>query len=201
MKTKFLLPLVSCMAMSCAHIYTKSDTYDTTSSVEINGAKVKSGVKPMGGKQGLSVSAMIYMAGSAKLEGPFIWRIEAEGDSGVHDYIVVHRVKVETQKTNRKEWFPKKYLGFRADFKDYKKEQGKSFAVYQFPGELKVDPKKDGDITITADVSVKSKTRNVRKLVRFKLGQKTKQKDLEFIFFPTEIVNSFGQSDPREWKF
>ena len=134
---KLLLPLLSAVSLfglsSCGHIFTKSNTYDTSSAVKINGAKVSSGVKPMGGKAGLSVSAMIYMAGSAKLEGPFIWRIEAEGEADNHTSMVVHRLKVETSETKRREWYPSKKLGVRTKFVNYKKEPGKSYAVYQVP--------------------------------------------------------------------
>lgn len=186
---------------SCAHVFTKSNTYDTSSAVTINGAKVSSGLKPMGGQGGFSLSAMIYSAGSAKLEGPFIWRIEAEGAAQEHTNLIVHRVKVETSKTNRKEWYPAKSLGVDTKFIDYKKEPGKSYAVYQIPGRLKVDSATDGDITIYADVTVSSKSRTERKNVKFFLPAEQNKKEKEFIFFPAEIVGSFGQQDPRQWSF
>lgn len=199
---KLLLPVIVTLSLtSCGHIFTKSNTYDTSSSVTINGAKVSSGVKPMGGKGGMSFSAMIYMAGSAKLEGPFIWRIEAEGVANQHTRLIVHRLKVETSKTSRKEWYPSNKLGVYTDFVDYKKEPGKSYAVYQVPGKLSVFPEKDGDITIYADVTISSKTKSDRKVVKFSLPAEQNKKETEFIFFPAEIVNSFGQRDPREWSF
>ena len=198
---KLVLPLFIMSLSSCAHIFTKSDTYDTSSSVEINGAKVSSGLKPMGGQGGFSLSALIYTAGSAKLEGPFIWRIEAEGKAQEHTKLVVHRVKVETSKTNRKEWYPGSSLGVDTAFVDYKKEPGKSYAVYQIPGRLKVDSTKDGDITIYADITISSKSKTERKNVKFFLPAEQNKKEKEFVFFPAEIVNSFGQQDPRQWKF
>ncbi len=199
---KLLIPLIAAVGLtSCGHIFTKSNTYDTTSSVTINGAQVSSGVKPMGGKSGFALSAMVYMAGSAKLEGPFIWRIEAAGKADHHTRLVVHRLKVETSKTKRKEWYPTKELGQHVDFVDLKKDPGKSYAVYQVPGKLKVFPKEDGDITIYADVSISSKTKTERKVVKFSLAAEQDKKEREFIFFPAEIVKGFGQKDPREWKF
>lgn len=199
---KFLLPIIiSLFLNSCGHIFTKSNTYDTQASAMINGAKVSSGVKPMGGNGGFGLSAMIYMAGSAKLEGPFIWRIEAEGKLGEHTRLVVHRLKVETSTTNRKEWYPADKLGEYVEFKDYKREPGKSYAVYQIPGKLSVFPKKDGDITIYADVSISTKTKTDRKVVKFFLSAEQDKKEKEFIFFPAEIVKGFGQRDPREWQF
>ena len=199
--TTYTATVVISLLSSCGHVLTKSNTYDTSASVVINGAKVTSGVKPDGGKAGLSVSAMIYMAGSAKLEGPFKWRIEAEGKSGKHLSMVVHRLKVETSKTNRNEWYNKKKLGYRTDFVSYKKEAGKSFAIFQVPGILKVFPEKDGDITIIADLTITSKKRSQRKLVKFSLPAEQDKKETEFLFFPAEIVNSFGQKDPREWEY
>jgi len=198
---KLVLPMLTVCLSSCAHVFTKSNTYDTSSAVTINGAKVSSGLKPMGGQGGFSLSAMIYSAGSAKLEGPFIWRIEAEGQADEHTKLVVHRVKVETSKTNRKEWYPTKSLGVDTAFVDYKKEPGKSFAVYQIPGRLKVDSVKDGDITIYADVTIASKSRTERKNVKFFLPAEENKKEKEFLFFPAEIVSSFGQQDPRQWNF
>lgn len=199
---KLLIPSILAVCLtSCGHIFTKSNTYDTSSSVTINGAKVSSGVKPMGGDGGMAFSAMIYMAGSAKLEGPFIWRIEAEGLPDQHTRLIVHRLKVETSKTNRKEWYPADQLGEYAEFEEYKREPGKSYAVYQVPGKLSVYPEKDGDITIFADVTISSKTRSDRKVVKFFLPAEQNKKEKEFIFFPAEIVKGFGQRDPREWNF
>jgi len=199
--TRILILLKCLLLTSCGHIYTKSDTYDASASVVVNGAKVSSGVKPNGGTSGFGLSAMVYMAGSAKLEGPFKWRIEAEGKSGEHVSMVVHRLKVETSKTKRNEWYDKKKLGYKTDFVSYKKEAGKSFAVFQVPGILKVFPEKDGDISIIVDITITTNKRSQRKLVKFSLPAEQGKKEKEFIFFPAEIVNSFGQKDPREWEY
>jgi hypothetical protein len=169
--------------------------------VTINGAKVSSGVKPMGGESGMALSAMIYTAGSTKLEGPFIWRIEAEGKAEHHTRLQLHRLKVETSITKRREWYPANMLGEYVAFVDYKKEPGKSYAVYQVPGKLTVFPEKDGDITIFADVSISTKTKSERKVVKFFLPAEQNKKEKEFLFFPAEIVKGFGQRDPREWEF
>lgn len=196
-----MMCISSAWLTSCAHIFTKSNTYDTHASVLINGAKVSTAVKPMGGKSGFSVSAMVYMAGSAKLEGPFIWRIEAEGKPDVHTSMTVHRLRVVTSKTHRDEWYPRKKLGKEVKFVSYKREPGKSFAVFQVPGKLKVYPEKDGDITIYVDVTIRSKSRKSRKIVKFKLMAQQDKKETEFLFIPAEIVRSLGQRDPREWQF
>ncbi len=194
-----LLPLCSLAFSSCGHIFTKSYTYQKSSTVVINGAKVGSSVKPMGGKSGFALSAMVYMAGSATLDGPFIWRIEAEGEKGVHQSMVVHRVKVNTSKTHRSEWYPRKFLGYKTLFKPFKKEPTKVYAVFQIPGKLKVYPRVDGDITLLADVSVTTNKRTERKMVQFQLKSETK-KDVEFINLPAEIIKA-NQKDPREWKW
>lgn len=200
MKFSYYLSFLSvCLLSSCGHIYTKSHTYQKSSTVEINGAHVGSSVKPMGGKSGFALSAMVYMAGAATLDGPFIWRIEAEGQEGVHQSMVVHRVKVTTSTTKRSEWYPAYHLGYTQHFKPFKKEPGKTYSVFQIPGKLKVYPRTDGDITILADVSVKSKKRTQRRLVKFQLKSDT-TKDVEFINLPAEIIKG-SQKDPREWKW
>lgn len=196
---KLVVCFVSLGLASCGHVYTKSHSYEKSPTVTINGAKVGSAVKPMGGNQGFAMSAMVYMAGSATLDGPFIWRVEAEGKEGEHKHMVVHRIKVITSKTKRSEWYPQSYLGFEKPFKHFKKEPGKVYAVYQIPGKLKVFPREDGDITMLADVSIVTNRREVRKLVKFQLKSGTKR-DVEFVSLPAEIVKG-RQKDPREWKW
>lgn len=191
---------VLCLAAaSCGHIYTKSHSYQKSATVTINGARVGSAVKPEGGNAGFSMSAMVYMAGAATLDGPFRWRIEAEGRQGVHRSLKVHRVKVVTSKTKRSEWYPGRYLGKAVPFKPFKKEPGKVFANYQFPGKLKVYPRTDGDITVIADISVATTRKTERRLVRFQLRSGT-HKDVKFISLPTEIIRG-SRHDPREWEW
>lgn len=182
---------------SCGHVFTKSEGYAESSHADVNGAKINAAFQPNGGTPGLSFSAMIYMAGSAKLEGPFLWRVQAEGVDGVHEALTVHRVKVLTEKTKRAEWFPTKYLGKEQPFETYKKTPGVTYAYLQMPGELKVMPAEDGKISLLVDVSVKTKARTERKSLSFKMAP-SQTKDTEFIFIPTEIVNGFNP-DPREW--
>ena len=77
----------------------KDHGFRKTSSVEINETKVNSAVKPMGGKDGISLPAMVYSAGTGSLDGPFRWRVEAVGEEGVHEWIHVNRATVTTEKT------------------------------------------------------------------------------------------------------
>ncbi|MBK1830814.1 hypothetical protein JIN77_08765 [Verrucomicrobiaceae bacterium R5-34] len=191
-----LLPLI---VTSCGHLYTKSHSYAKSSTVTINGAKVGSAVKPEGGKGGFSMSAMVYMAGAATLDGPFRWRIEAEGKEGIHKSLTVHRVKVITSKTKRSEWYPRQHLGTAQAFSSYKKEPGKSFANFQIPGKLKVYPRSDGDITVIADISVTSTQKTERRQVRFLLRADT-TKEVDFINLPAEIIKG-SRNDPREWQW
>jgi len=192
--------VVGLFALSaCGHIITKSHTYQKSQAVEINGAKVTGSVKPMGGDSGFGFSAMIYMAGSATLDGPFIWRVEAEGEKDQHLYMIVHRVKVLTSKTKRSDWYPEEHLGYQTSFEPSKKEPGKVFAVFQIPGKLKVYPREDGDITVLADVSITSTKGTGRNLVKFHLAAET-TKDVEFISLPSEIIKGSSE-DPRDWQW
>jgi len=196
--TAFMLSSLLLLS-SCGHIFTKSHSYQKSETVEINGAIVSGAVKPAGGESGFGLSAMIYMAGSATLDGPFIWRIEAEGEQGIHQHIIVHRVKVLTSKTNRSEWYPEEHLSYQISFEPVETEPGKVFAVFQIPGKLKVYPRDDGDITILADVSVTSMKGVSRKLVKFNLIAET-TKDVEFISLPSEIIKG-SSDDPRDWEW
>ncbi len=189
--------MLSCLLASCGHVITRGDTYQGASSVGINGAAVSSSVKPNGGKGGASFSAMIYFAGVGKVDGPFLWRIQAEGKPGVHESMTVHRAKVLTSLTKREEWFPTQWLGKPVEFEHYKKEPEKSYASFQFPGELEVYPEKDGEITVLAEVSVLANGRSEKKIAKFQLAP-AKANDSEFIFIPAEI---FQPKDPRGWKW
>lgn len=191
--------IMAALTSSCGHIITKSHTYTRSEPVEINGAMVRSAVKPAGGNSGFGLSAMVYMAGSATLDGPFIWRIEAEGEKQKHQSMVVHRIKVITSKTKRSDWYPQKQLGYLISFKESKRDPGKVYAVFQIPGKLKVYPREDGDITILADISVTSNKGTRRNLVKFDLIAET-TKDVEFISLPSEIIKG-SEEDPRDWKW
>jgi len=182
---------------SCGHFFIKSKSYTASSALEINGAKVSGNVKPMGGSSGFQLSAMIYTAGSGTLDGPFIWRIEAEGQEGVHESLTVHRLKVTTEKTKRSEWYPSEHLNKPAEFKPLPKKESKTFAQFQIPGKLEVYPEKDGDFSVTADVSIKANGKSVRKTVRFDLATEIKR-DVETLNIVSEIIGSFKEN-PEEW--
>jgi len=165
--------------------------------VDINGAQVNSAVKPMGGKAGIAFSAMIYAAGTGTLDGPFIWRVEAEGVEGVHEWISVNQARVTTEKTKRSEVFPKSYLGSRSKFVPIPREEGKTFAKFQIPGKLTVFPRTDGKVKIHLNVSVRAKGRTQTKWLLFELEPESKWKT-DTVFLPVEIVKNIG-GNPREW--
>lgn len=176
-------------------------TYDSgtsSSSTRVNGADVRLRVKPEGSAGGSYVlSAMVVSAAVATLDGPFRWRIEATGELGLHQSIILHRLKTRTSKTKREEWYPASHLGRRADFVKLRDEPGKSRARYDIPGLLKVKPREDGTLEILADLTVVTASNRERKLVRFRLDPADKRED-EFIFLPAEIVKSIG-SDRSTW--
>lgn len=184
------IPLSSCVSL----IATKH-TYATNASspaVKINGANVRLQLKPEGTDGGsYAVSAMVVSAAVATLDGPFRWRIEATGESGKHESLVVHRLRTRTTVTKRDEWYPTAYLGKRADFRKRVGED-KWRAVFDIPGQLKVKPREDGALEVLADISVRANGKNQRQTVKFRLDPSKKRQD-EFIFLPTEIVKSIGR--------
>ena len=99
----------------------KKNTYDSAASsppVRVNGAEIRMQVKPEGTSGGsYALSAMVVSAAVATLDGPFRWRIEATGEAGRQEYLVVHRIRTRTGKTGRDEWYPAGLLGKKADFK------------------------------------------------------------------------------------
>lgn len=191
-----MLPI---LLSSCGHILTKRSSYSGEQGVEINGALVRSAVKPMGGEAGFTLSAMVYTAGTGTLDGPFLWRIEAEGDDGYHKDLTVHRVKVETRATQRSEWYPQKLLGKTVEFYPVKGEPGEVYAQYQIPGKLEVFPSEDGEITILVDMTVRSVEQSVRELVRFRMAPQ-QTKDIEILFLPADIVRG-RKEELKKWEW
>ena len=187
---------------SCAQFFVKEKTYVTQGGSEVNGAAITSAVKGMGGKQGLSVSAMVYNAATGETDGPFLWRIEARGQEGVHESLTVHSLRVKTSKTKRNEPFPSKWLNKEAPFEllKGKKNAGQVFAKFQLPGKLEVFPEVDGEITMVADLSIKANGKTRRKTLTFQMEPKV-GRNTETVFLPKEIVTSFGRKDPLEWKW
>lgn len=179
----------------------KKNTYGTDASspaVRVNGADIRMQVKPEGTDGGsYAVSAMVIGAAVATLDGPFRWRIEATGEIGRQDYLVVHRIRTVTGKSKRDEWYPAGLLGKRADFKRPSGDTGPTRAVYPIPGKLQVKPADDGSLEVFADLTVVTRGRGERKLVRFRMDPSQKRQD-EFIFVPTEIINNIGKS-PADW--
>ncbi len=191
--------LLCALLASCAAISAKKHTYVRGAAVTVNGAGVSLGVKPEGTAGGsFMVSAMVVSGGVATLDGPFRWRIEALGEEGKQQALVVHRLRTTTTATKRDEWYPEKHLGRRAEFRPVKAEPGRTRAVFEIPGYLEVKPREDGALTILADVSVQTAGRWQRQLLRFRLDPAEKRQD-EFIFLPAEIVKSLG-SDPADWQ-
>ena len=187
---------------SCAHFFVKEKTYATQGEGKVNGAVVTSAVKGMGGKAGMSVSAMVYNLASGETDGPFLWRIEARGQEGVHESLTVHSLRVKTEKTNRNEPFPSEWLNKSSPFEEMKgkKNAGVVFAKFQLPGMLETFPEVDGEITMEADLSVKAQGRTERKKLTFIMEPQVGRKN-EVIFLPKEIVTSLGKKDPTEWQW
>ncbi|MDA7863414.1 hypothetical protein N9221_00025 [Akkermansiaceae bacterium] len=181
---------------SCASMYMKDHGFRETPAVEVNGAQVQSALKPMGRKAGIAISAMIVAGGTGTLDGPFLWRVEAEG---VHEYLRVNKIRVTTKTTNRDEWYPRANLGINAKFKKIPGEKGKAFAQYQIPGKLTVMPREDGKVIIHLNVSVKASGVVKSKWIKFTLEPESKWKS-DTVFLPTEIVKSV-RGNPREWNW
>lgn len=183
----------------CAALVAKKHTYGSREGAVVNGAKVSLQVKPEGSAGGsFMLSAMVVSAGVATLDGPFRWRVEATGVAGRHESLVIHRLRTRTATTRRDEWYPRKHLGKRADFRPVKSAPGEVRAVYEIPGTLEVKPREDGALDILADLSVKADGCWERKVLKFHLDPAEKRQD-EMIFLPAEIVRSIG-SDPQDWE-
>lgn len=186
---------------SCMNLVASKNTYTaatSSSAVIVNGAAIRMQLKPEGTSgANYALSAMVVTAAVATFDGPFKWRIEGTGEFGKQESLIVHRIRTRTTITKRDEWYPVNYLGKRAEFTRKKNETGQVRAVYSIPGLLEVMPKKDGALQIDVDLTVVGNHHNERKWVRFRMNPSQKRAD-EFIFLPTEIVQSIGKS-PGDW--
>ena len=190
---------MACGLAGCARFTADKHTYTVaTGGAKLNGAGLGLQVRPEGDAgPGFMVSAMVVAVGSATLDGPFAWRIEATGEAGKQEQLIVHRIHTRTAVTKRSEWYPAQKLGRSVAFRPRKGEPGKVVARYPIPGLLRVKPRDDGALTVTADISVLASGRWERGLVKFQLDPNRKRQT-EVIFLPAEVVKSLG-TDPRDW--
>jgi len=195
MKAVLNLTLTAACALllpSCFAITGSKHTYaDGGKAVEVAGAKIEIHFKPEGTRPGaLMLSAMVVGGGRATFDGPFQCRIEAHGQQGVHQSLVVHRIRTRTEKTKRDGWFPKGWLGQKVDFKPT--TAGQTRARYLMPGLLEVMPEKDGGLTMWVDLSITRTEGTVRRTVQFRYDP-TIKKHNEMVFLPVEVANSIGK--------
>ena len=188
------------LLVACVGLKGEKHTYGQRGgAVEVGGATVEIDFHPEGTRSGSFVlSAMVVGGGMATFDGPFRWRVEAYGEEGVHESLVVHRIRTRTERTGRDEWFPASELGRRADFKKFGGQPGRVRARYPIPGLLKVMPEEDGKLDVWLDLTVSGARGDTRKLVRFQLDPEVKNAD-EFVFLPVEVAENLGKS-PDEWE-
>ena len=126
-------------------------------------------------------------------DGPFKWRVEAYGQRGDHESLVLHRIRTKTEKTGRDEWFPVSELGKRADFKPLRGQAGVSRARYPLPGLLKVMPEEDGKLDVWLDLSVIRQSGTTRRLVRFALDRPSRMR-MSLSFCRLKLAGASGRS-------
>ncbi|MBB5351588.1 hypothetical protein HNR46_001825 [Haloferula luteola] len=184
------------LVSSCFALRGTKHTYVSGGQATVAGAELTMAFRPEGSRSGsVMVSAMVVGGGMATLEGPFSWRVVAVGTAGVHEGLVVHRVRTRTTKSGRDEWYPSAELGRKAEFRPWKDHGGKVRARYPIPGLLKVQPEEDGKLEMWVDLSVRTRSGDTRKTVHFELDPAVKDAS-QVVFLPKEVVESFG----REWE-
>lgn len=185
---------------SCVGVRAKKHTYSTSGGLlEVGGTQVAVQFRPEGTKgPNMMMSAMVVGGGFATFDGPFRWRVEALGETGRHEKLVVHRIRTRTTKSGRDEWYPSEHLGFAKSFRRIKDRPRECRVRYEIPGLLKVKPEEDGRLDVWIDLSIIEKGGVTRKSVRFALDPATKRAD-EMVFLPVEIAKSIG-TEPEDWE-
>lgn len=194
-------PLLGLALSGCVSFHGTRSTYGgAAAAAKVNGAAVSLSVKPEGTSGGsFAMSAMVVGVAVANLDGPFRWRIEAEGIDGVHEAMYVTGLRTVTAKTKRDERFPERWLGEKIVFTRKKAyAPGVVKAVFEIPGRLEVKPSEDGALEVFAEIQIVAEGRKERKAVKFRLDPASK-KDSETIFLPAEIVSSIGKP-MSEWE-
>lgn len=194
-----LIGVASLALSSCVSLMAKKNSYASSPPVQVNGAAIRMQVKPQGTSgSSYAVSAMVVSAAVATFDGPFNWRLEAIGKPGMHQSLVIHRIRTRTSLSKRDEWYPTAHLGKRADFQTSKSKSQTSRASYLVPGLLQVKPKEDGALEVMVDLTINTLSKAERKSVRFRMDPSQSRQD-EFIFIPTEIVQNIGKS-AEDWQ-
>ncbi len=87
--------LIPVIQTGCVGFYGTRSTYGGQDGAEVNGARVSMSVKPEGTSGGTyALSAIVVGVAIANLDGPFRWRIEAEGKEGIHEAMYVQRLRI-----------------------------------------------------------------------------------------------------------
>ena len=128
-------------------------------------------------------------------DGPFLWRIEAEGQAGLHEWLRLNELRVSTALTKRRKRSPP--LGKKCLFEALPDQKGRSFAKFHLPGKLKIMPRNDGKTTLHLNVTVSTRGKEEFQWIRFTHKPETKRAT-ESIFLPSEIVEAI-RGNPREW--
>lgn len=190
---------VGLLSGGCVSLISSKHSYSASSApAKVNGADIRMQVRPEGTDGGsYAISAMVVSTAVATFDGPFSWRLEALGKTGVHQSMEIHRIRTRTSVTKRDEWYPERYLDLRCVFKPQDGAPSVARALYPIPGLLVVKPREDGDLEVMVDLTVRTNARSERRSVRFRMQPSQGRRD-EFIFIPTEIAENIGKS-PGEW--
>lgn len=164
-----------------------NDGLRRSSGVEFGGASIRSAVEPQKGKGGVALDRMTYYAGTANLDGPFKWQIEAIGEQGEQQTMQIHEVKIKAARTHRMESYPPEMLGGPIAFQpiDPKKPK-KTHAIFHLPGLLQVYPKADGMVNVIALIEIKGEKTSMKDWIKFTMIP-NQDKNQEFTFLPTVV--------------
>lgn len=198
---RFLMLGFGCLFfVSCAEKVVVDDGLVRSGPAMLGGAKVRSAVLPLKGEGLIARDLIVYKAQSAELDGPFRWSIEAKGDAGALNWMVVHDVKIETSRSKRVESFPSADLGKKVmfelvplppekkgDLEKKRKVEKKREVVARFdlPGILQVYPKADGVVRLIALVEINGAA-GMKDWVKFSMAPGA-TKSRPFRFLPSVV--------------
>jgi hypothetical protein len=185
----------SCL-ISCAGIYDRAEIYTSTQTTRIGAATLGLEFVPSESESSIAVSAMVVAAAESRSRGPYRIALYAIGARSQFTHLSVSRLRMVTP--NGRSWdVPGKFLQ-REEFFMPTRQRDLSQATFILPPLLDLNFKSYGQITVTADVSIKAADGKISKGTASFICDREKRQSFTSYFIPTEIVDSIRMNDVPE---
>jgi hypothetical protein len=190
-----LFAICLCLA-SCAGIYDRAEIYTCEQTTRIGGASIGLEFVPSESESSIAISAMVVAAAESRSRGPYRIALYAVGERSRFAHLSITRLRMDTP--NGRSWdVPAKYLQ-REEFFMPTRQRQLSQATFILPPLLDLYFKTHGQITVTAEVSLKAADGKFSTGTATFICNREKRQSFTSYFIPTEIVDSIRMNDVPE---